>query len=155
MSIFVKAIHWIAGIFSKAKDELAKAAVFIVRDIQPVLFSPTADVLAGILDAITKTTLPETVLETLRKDVPIFLTAEGVINSLNANSTEDEVKAALNKLLSYFPSLNGDQRAQMWTTLAANIYMALHNASNGKPITFAEAVIIIEEAYQSYIATKK
>lgn len=155
MSIFVKAIHWIAGIFSKAKDDLAKAAVFIVKDIQPVLFSPAADALAGILDAITKTTLPETVLTVLRKDVPLFITAEGVINTLTADSTEADVKAALAKVISYFPALSADQRAQFWTTLAATIYIDLHKLANGDQLTFAEAVVIIEESYQAYVAIKK
>lgn len=154
-TFFGHIIEWVFGIFKKAKDGLAKASVILVNDIKPLLDSPSADMLAGIIDAITHTGLAETVLTQLRKDVPIFLTAEGIINTLNENSTEDEVKAELTKLLGLFPNFTPAQKAQFFTTVAASIYIDLHKLATGEVITFAEGAVIVEEAYQAIEAVKK
>lgn len=154
-TFFGHILEWIFGIFKKAKDDLAKITVVLVNDVKPLLDSNAADLLAGIIDAITKTGLAETVLTQLRKDVPIFLTAEGIINTLNDNSTAQEVQDELNKLLQLFPNFTPAQKAQLWTTLAASIYVDLHKMADGESLTFADAVVIVEQAYQALEASKK
>lgn len=154
MSFISKVLDALIGIFKKAKEDLAKITVFIVKDIQPVLFSPTADVLASIMDAITKSQLPTEILEQVKKYVPIFLTTEGIVQSLTPDSTEDEVKAALDKMLAQFPNFTPAQRAQYWTELAAKLYAFIHELHDGEKITFGEAASIVEAAYQAYLKTE-
>lgn len=154
MSIFQRIAHFVTHILGKAKEDLAKATVYLVQNIQPILVSGAADIAAQILDVITKTKLPDTVLAELRKWVPVYLTAEGIITTLNADSTQEEVEAELNKLLSLFPNLTAAQRGKLWTSLAAQIYILVHQLDSGEVLTFGEAAAIVEEAYQAYIATK-
>lgn len=144
----------ITKLFKKAKDDLAKATVFIVNNIQPVLFSQTAHTLASILDAVVSSQLPTEILDEVKKWLPVFLTAEGIVTTLTPDSTEDEVKAALDKFLQLFPNLTAAQRAQYWTTLAAQVYALIHELSTGEKITFGEAARIVETAYEAYIQTK-
>lgn len=154
MSIFLRFIEWAHKLLTKAKDGLAKASVFILEDIKPFLDSSVADITAGILDSITKSELPEDILNQLRRWVPIFLTAEGLVTSLTPDSTEDEVKAALDKMLSLFKDFTPAQKAEFYTTVVAKIYVLAHGLETGETITFGEAAAIVEEAYEAYVNSK-
>jgi hypothetical protein len=149
MSIFSRFFSWVGSLLAKAKDGLAKASVVILDDIKPVLDGSAADIIASILDAVTKSKLPDTILEQLRKWVPVFLTANGIIQTLTPDSTEAEIEAELNKLVGLFPTWTPAQKAQYFTSVAANIYILLHGLDNGEKITFGEAAAIVEEFYDS------
>jgi hypothetical protein len=151
---FIKAIDWIVSLLHKAKDGLAKATVFILQDIKPLLDSNAADLIAGILDSVTKSDLPEEILAEIRKYIPVFLTANGIIDTLTPDSTEAEVQAELQKLIALFPNLTPEKKAQFYTTVAANLYVLIHKLHDGDEITFAEAVAIIEQCYDEYVASK-
>lgn len=156
MKIFIEIIHFLASLFHKVKDDLAKAAVFIVKDIQPLLESETVDtILEALINTITRSDLGDVIIGDLKKYIPVFLTSEGIINTLDANSTESDVKEALGKLLEQFPKLDANKKAELWTSLAAKIYSVLHELETGEKLTFGQAVTIVEQFYEVFIESKK
>lgn len=153
MTLFGNVFHWLGGIFKKAEDDIAKASVVLVKDIIPILESGSATVVADILDAVTKSQLPTDILDSVRAKIPVFLSAESIVSEVSQATSEDQVQADISKLVQLFPNLEAMKRSQFLSTLAANIYWEAHKLSGGEQLTFADVIIIIEHAYQAYVAS--
>lgn len=146
-TFFGHIFQWIAKLFKDANEEAAKAAVLIVETIKPILFSGTATTIADILDALTHTDLPTEIVADLQKWLPIFVATQSIVSTLNENSTEAEVEAALNSIVAEFPNWSWLQQTKYLNDLAAQIYVVAENLAKGEKVPWAEIATIIQSAF--------
>lgn len=154
MSFLREFIDWVEKLLNAADKELAKTSVLIVTEIQPLLFSGAFTDLAVVFDAVTRTQIPEEILTDLRKWLPIFLTTETIVTSINPNTTEQDIQNDLVKLQAEFPKWDWLQRSKYWNGLASKIYIMVKNVGEGKKVSWATVSAIIEQAFQQLLDQK-
>lgn len=139
-------------LFTHIKKDANIVAISVTEGIKAALDSGTVGFLAGIIDSLLKTHIAEDALEILKNYIPKVLAAELALQGLPDNPTEADVLAFEQAVLDAFKI--HDDKSKLYTTLAAQLYGKLKDALGDGKITFAEAVIIIEETYQDYLSDK-
>lgn len=153
MSIFTKVWDWLKGAFSYIKQDADKVAISITEEVKALLSSGVVTFLATFIDTEFKTTLGQDVVNLLNKVVPKVLAVELAIQGLPDNPTADDLKAFSDAVVKAFTGLDPQGKTKLYTTLAAQVYGIIETEVNKhEPVTFAELVAAVEEAYQDYLA---
>jgi len=150
MTFFGKIFSWIGKLFKNAKKEWLQVAVKVTQQFQVAINSPIVD----ILTAIIPSDADDAVVRILRKELPLILAKELAIVSLTEATTEADVKNAMDKIVLYFGKLSDEEKAQLYTSMSAKIYIVLQKVLEGKKVTFGEAASLAESAYQTWIKNK-
>ncbi len=150
MSFITKIGEFIARLFASAEKVVLEGTVLLVKEIEPILQSGEADILAQIADKVLGSQLPTEILAEVKVAVPVFLAEEAFITGITPTSTEAQVEAVLTQMVAAFPNLSVQQRGQLLTTLAAKIYVLVMDIKHGVKVTFGQAASLVEAGYQAW-----
>lgn len=141
---------WIGDLFHSANEGFLKAAVTITQAIKDALNSGVINFLTSIIPG----DLDNKIVEILRKQVPILLADELLIQGINDASTEADIQALAVKVVDSFGGLSDARKEKFYTSVAAQIYIFLKQHEDGHHITFGEAASLVESAYRSWLSAK-
>lgn len=136
--------------FEEADHNLLETAIKITNVIKIALASGTANFLVSL----TRTDLDNKILAIANQYLPLILADEIMLHGITIASTEEEVKAAFGKVLDSFGNMSTDKKEEFYTSIAANIYKLYQEIKSGKKITFGEAALLVEAAYQEWLNSK-
>ena len=151
---------WIKGwrldkVFISIKNDADKVAIAITQAVKDVLNSGVVDFLATIVSTVLPQLhdLPQEIVAKLNKLIPKILAAELALQGLPDNPTDADILKFEQNILEAF-GLH-DNKSKLYTTLAAQIYGIIKvDLDAGTPLTFAELVKDVDEAYQLYLKDK-
>lgn len=149
-NIFQVLFGWIPKLFSKSNKPLLKAAIDITNVVKTALNSGIAD----IITSITPSTLDDKALQIVKSKLPSILAAELLIYNIKEDMTQEEVSDLINQILKVFGTLDEDRKAKFYTSVGAELYLFLSKRIKGQKFTFAEAVILVEDAYRKWLNLK-
>lgn len=152
--IFGTAWDSIKGMFQKtieaANHDFLQAAILVTNVVKTALSSGAAQFLVDL----TKTDIDNKLLATANQYLPVLLADEIMLQGITTASTEEEVQAAYGKVLDSFGKMSDSKKEEFYTSLAANIYKVYQEIESGKKITFGEAALLVETAYQEWLNSK-
>lgn len=143
---------WFGKIFKSVKNDGSKVAIAITEEIKKFVLNPVAGFLATLVDKIFDTHLAEDALTLVKNNINKVLAVELAIQGLPDNPTEDEISAFENEVVKAVTNLDTSGKSKLWTTVAAQVYGIIQtDINNNTPLSFAELVKDVEEAYQDYL----
>lgn len=151
MTFFGKIFHWIGQLFTSAKKEWLQVAVLTTKTVKDILNSPVTDIVAAMIPGKSD----DVAIAFLRKIVPQILAKELAIMELTDASTEAEIEQAMRDIVAAFTKLSDDDKAELYTKLAAKIYMFTMREASGDKVSFGEAAALVESAYQTWLKAKE
>lgn len=152
MSIFTKAWAWLKTAFTYIEQDADKIAITITTEVKSLLASGVVTAIADFIDAEFKTQLGTEVVALLNSFVPKALAVELAIQGLPANPTPNDLQVFSDAVVKAFTGLSPQGKTKLYTTLAAQVFGLIETEVNKKePVTFAELVSLVEQAYQDYL----
>lgn len=128
----------------------APTMVAVIGTLQNFWKTGTPGFLAGILDQLTKSGVPSTVVAAVGKELPNMLAVALAVEGLPADPTDQQVIDFEQRVLAAFNV--HDDKSQLYTTLGAQILGIIRrDLIPGQKFTFAKLVADLEEAYQDYL----
>lgn len=144
---------WLGRLFHGLKTDVAKVAVAITEGVQSALKSGVLPVIADVIDITFHTHLGEDIVKQLNTFVPKILAVELGLEGLPDNPTTEEITAFADKVSTAISGKDLTGKSKVWTTLSAQIALMIKNQVDaGTPLTWAQLVSDIEDAYQDYKA---
>jgi hypothetical protein len=147
MSIFTKVWAWLKKEFVSIETHAAHVAVAIGEMAKEALQNGSLDVIAKVVDLITKSSIGDEAEAALKSALPKIIAVSAAIETHpDATWTTDEVQAWEKKILDAF-NIHGN-KSVIYTLIAAQAYGVLNSlkANPGKP-TFGAWVGAVEEIY--------
>lgn len=148
--LFAFKFHWIGNLFHNAHKPFLQAAIDITNAVKNGLNSGLIDFAVNVIPG----TVDNTIVDILRKEVPIILADEMLVQAAGAPATEEDAKALATKLIDSFGAMSDQKKEQLYTSVAAQIYIFLQQHSNGQKVTFGQAATLAEGFYQDWLASK-
>lgn len=134
-------------------EHAAPTLVALIGTLQSFWNTGTPGFLAGILDQLTKSGVPTTVVNAVGKELPNMLAVSLAIQGLPADPTDQQVIDFEQRVLAAFNV--HDDKSKLYTTLGAQLLGIIRrDLIPGQKFTFAKLVTDLEEAYQDYLADK-
>ena len=149
-TFFGKLFGWIGDIFHDADKNLLQAAVKITEIVKSALNSHVAD----FATSLTSTKIDDKLLAIAREKITFILAKEMLVLNASKPATEDEAQDLAKKIIDGFGVLSDDDKAELYTKLAAKLYI-FFKEHEGKKVTFGEAAALAESAYQTWIKFKE
>jgi len=143
---------WIGRLFKSITHDAAKVAVAITEQVQSGLKSGLFFGVATIVDDIFHTHLGADVVAFLNNNIHKLVSAELAIEGLPDNPTSADIEAFAARIAEAISGRDQTGKSKLWTTLAAQIAHIIETQVNVKePLSFAQLVKDVEEAYQDYL----
>jgi hypothetical protein len=140
----------VSSLFGKNNKNLLQAVILVTNSVKTVLESPVT----GLVVEVTPTGVDDKLLAIANEWVPKILAEELLLQQINTVETEAEVKEIFIKAINTFGKLTDQDREQLYTTLAAKLYIIYNQVQEGKKVTFGQAATLVEEAFQAWVAYK-
>lgn len=128
-----------------------QAAIDITNVVKTALNSGLVDLITNIIPG----TVDNSIVAVLRQQVPILLADELMVQAAGAPATEAEAQALSVKLIDSFGKLSDAKKEELYSTVAAQIFIFLKAHDSGEKITFGEAVTAAEGFYQDWLASQQ
>lgn len=128
------------------KKGLLEAAVVVTNSVKVALENPITELLVSI----SPTGIDDKLLKIANEWVPKILAEELLLQKINEVETEEEVKEIFIKIINTFGTLTDQDKEQLYTTLAAKLYIVYEQVREGKKVTFGQAAKLVEEAFQAW-----
>ena len=150
MSLLKNIWEWLKKEFTHITSDLDKVAIAVTQQIKTAAESPEAGFVAKLFDGLRHTGVAEDILGIIRLAASKALAIELAIQMPTGDVTTEEFLEWEKRVLSAL-NMHSD-RSIILTRVAATVMRdVLAFTQNGKSITFAEAVLLVEDAYQSSI----
>ena len=147
MSIFTKVFAWLKKEFVSIESHAAHVAVAIGEMAKEALQNGSLDVIAKIVDLVTKSSIGDEAEAALKQALPKIIAISAAIETHPDSSwSTDQVQAWEQKVLDAF-NIHGN-KSQLYTLIAAQAYGVLNSlkANPGTP-NFAQWVGAVEQIY--------
>jgi hypothetical protein len=128
-----------------------QAAIDITNVIKTGLNSGLIDLITGLIPG----TVDNNLIAILRDKVPILLADELMVQAAGTPATEEEAQALAVKLIDSFGKLTSAKKEELYSKVAAQIFIFLKAHDNGEKVTFGEAVSAAEGFYQDWLASQQ
>lgn len=145
-TFFGKLFGWIGDLFHAADKDLLKVAIDVTNKVKDFVNSPTA----GVLTSIIPTDIDDKLVELLKAKLPLIVADELALQSLDADTTEDEAKDTAQLILNTFGGLSDIKKEEFYTSVAARLYIEVQAIKAGEKLTFGKAAALVESFYQQY-----
>jgi hypothetical protein len=144
---------WFSKAFKNIQTDAAPVAVAIIEEIQTFLKSGTGNFVVSLLDTLTKSGVPSTIVAAINKELPTILAAALALEGLPTNPTDAQLATFEQAVLAAF-GVTSD-KSKLYTTVGAQLIGIIRaNTAPGQKFTFATLVIDLEKAYTDYINDK-
>lgn len=148
MSIFKKIWEFLKNVFTHILQDVDKVAISVTQQIKVASDNGELDFLANIIGSLTHSGVPNEIAATIKNSVMKVLTFELALQ-LPANPSGEELLQWEKNVMDAL-GVHKDKSA-IWTKVTATIIRDVQAfTQDGSAISFAEAVKIGEDAYQTY-----
>lgn len=148
MSMFKDVWAWLKAEFKHITQDLDKVAISVTQQIKNAAESNAAGFIAKTIDGLRGTGIAEEVLGIVKLATSKALAIELAIAMPAGDVTTDEFLAWEQKVLDAI-GVHKD-KSVIWTRVSATVIRDVQAfTQDGSAVTFAEAVIIAENAYQA------
>jgi len=148
MSIFTDVWAWLKKEFKHITTDLDKVAITVTQQIKMAAESPEAGFIAKLIDGLTKSGVATEVIGIVKLAASKALAIELAIQLPNGIASEEEFLAWEQKVLEAV-GIHSDT-SLLYTRIAATIVRDVQAfTQDGSAVSFAEAVQIVEDAYQA------
>lgn len=157
MSVITDALKWLKKEFTAVKEvivvKIVPLAVTIVEAIKTAEANGILTVVANVLSSITDNISVE-VNTFINAQIPNVLAALLAIEGLPANPTEAQIEAFENSIVTAIGGKSALAKSQLWTELAAQLYILIEGQlqTSGGTLTYAQIVADVEAGYTQYLA---
>lgn len=151
-------IGWIHGWklsqwFSHFKANADKVAIAVTQAVKTALEGQVAQSISAVLDEIFKTHIAEDVLAVLKVAALKTLAIELAIQGIPDNPSGDDILNFEKQVWEAITGKSPQDKAKLWTTFAAQFFVRVKALlGENTTLTFAQIVILIEQAYQDYLS---
>lgn len=149
--LFAFKFAWIGKLFHNANHPFLEAAIGITNVVKLVLNSGVTDFITSLIPG----NIDDKIVGILKEKVPIILADELLLQQVGFPATEDEAKALAVKLIDSFGKLSDAGKEELYTSVAARIYIFLQDHQHGEKVTFGEAAALAEGFYQEWLDSRK
>jgi len=150
-TFFGKLFGWIGDLFHNANHTFLQTAIDVTQAVKDGLNSGIVDLVTGLIPG----NIDNEIVTILRKNLPIILADEMLLQGINENSTEADVQALAKKIVDSFGGFSTDRKEEFYTSVAAKIYKLLKQVKDGQKVTFGEAASLAESMYQSWLQSQQ
>lgn len=150
MSVFTKIEDWFKKEFTSVEKNAAHIAVVVAEKAKEALLSGKLDVLAQVIDFITKSNIGDKAEALLKEALPKIISVSIAIETFpTKDSTPESVLVWEKSLLAAFNVT--DTKSMTYSLLASQTFGILQAtlAGNAHP-TFAEWMAAVEKIYQKF-----
>jgi len=148
MSLFKDVWAWLQKEFKHITTDLDKVAITVTQQIKNAVDSPEAGFIASIIDGLTKTGIALEIIGIAKLAASKSLAIELAIQLPDGIATEQEFLDWEKSVLSAI-GVHSD-KSLIYTRVAATIVRDIQAfTQDGSAISFAEAVKLVEDAYQA------
>jgi hypothetical protein len=112
---------------------------------------------SGLLDlavSLTPTDVDNEVLAALRKEIPVILADEMLVQSTGYPATEQAAQDLAKKLVDSFGLMKDEKKEELYTSVAAQVYIFLQSHAHGEKVTFGQAASLAESFYEDWKANQ-
>lgn len=151
MSFFKKIISWFAKAGKTIEHDAAKLAVIITEALKTGVGEKCLDIVGYIVDYLTKSGVGTEDVAKLKLILPNLMSIALGLEAPPDQATPEQLTAWGEAVLKAL-GINSDA-SKLYTTLAADLAKDIQTkiyANQGKPLTFAQWVAIVEDAFQDY-----
>lgn len=154
LTFFGKTFGWlwdqIKTAFTAGDGHFLEVAINFTNRVKDALNSKAVDFITSLIPG----DLDDKIVEILKAQVPIILADELMVQAAGAPATEEEGQALAAKLVDSFGGLSDINKEKFYTSIAAKIYIFLHDHAHGEKVTFGQAARFVETAYEAWLASK-
>lgn len=147
--IFGSLWDFIKSPFDNADHTLLEIAIVVTNKVKNFLNSGVVDILTSVIPG----NIDDTLVEILKKKVPIILADQLALKSLSDPNVDP--KDVAKELIDTFGGIPDEKKEKFYTTVAAEVFIFLQQHKNGEKITFGQAAAFVETAYQAWKASNK
>lgn len=148
MSIFKDVWTWLKSKFEHITQDVDKVAIAVTQQIKNAAESGAAAFIAHTIDGLRGTGIAEEVLGVIKLAASKALALELAILMPSGDVTAEGFLEWEQRVLTA-AGVHPDKSA-LWTKVAATVLRDVQAfTQDGSAVTFAEAVIIVEDAYQA------
>jgi hypothetical protein len=148
--LFAFKFVWIGKLFKSANKPFLQAVIDVTNTVKVALNSQLVDILTGIIPG----TVDNEIVVILRKQIPVLLADELLLQSAGTPATQEDAQALAQKLLDSFGLIKDEKKGKLYTSIAAELYIFLQEHQNGQKVTFGEAAALVEGFYQDWLAAQ-
>lgn len=148
--LFAFKFAWFGKLFHNANKPFLQAAIDITNVVKNALSSSVTDFITSVIPG----TIDNSIVDVLRKQVPLILADELLLQAAGEPTTEQEAHDLGVKLIDSFGQLSDAHKEQLYTSVAAQIYIFLQSHEHGEKVTFGQAATLAESFYQDWLDSK-
>jgi hypothetical protein len=148
MSIFTKIWSWLKTAFTHITTDLDKVAISVTQQIKKAADSGELQFVANIIDGLTHSGVASEIAGTIKNSIVKVLSFELALQ-LPENFSGDDLIAWEQRVMDAI-GVHKDKSA-IWTKVSATVIRDVQAfTQDGTSVSFAEAVKLAEDAYQTY-----
>ncbi len=136
-------------VFQDADHNLLEAAIIITQGVKAALSS---GVVADFVK-LTPTKVDDDLLAIANQNLPKILASEILLKTLNKDNSEADDQAIITQVVNVFGGLSDAGKEELFTSIAAKVYVLLQQIKSGKKVTFGQAALLVESAWEQYQAS--
>lgn len=136
--------------FTAGDGSFLEIAIKLTNKVKDALNSKAIDFITSLIPG----DLDNKIAEILKAKLPIIIADELLIQAAGAPATEEEAKALALQLVDSFGGLSDLEKEQFYTSIAAKVYIFLHEHAHGEKVTFGQAARFVETAYEAWLQSQ-
>ena len=148
--LFAFKFAWFGKLFHNANHPFLQTAIDVTNAVKNALNSGFVDIATMVIPG----SIDDKIVATLRQQVSILLADEMLIQSSGSPATEQEAEDLSKKLIDSFGLMTDIKKEELYTSVAARIYIFLQNHEHGEKVTFGEGATLVEGFYQDWLESK-
>lgn len=135
---------FVKKIWEDANHDVIDASITVTDFAKAALENATLNTLVNL----TPTEKDDEILAFMKLNLAKILSSEFLINTLTPDSTVEEIQNALQTVLDQYGILKDEDKQQLYTSIAANLYRLYLDIKQGKKISFGTAALLVESGFK-------
>lgn len=148
--LFAFKFVWIGKLFKSANKHLLQVAIDVTNTVKAALNSGVVDIITGLIPG----TVDNNIVALLRAQLPVILADELLLQSAPSITTQPEAQDLAKKLVDSFGLMSDTDKEQLYTSVAARIFIFLQAHKNEQKITFGQGAALVEGFYEDWKAAQ-
>lgn len=137
--------NFVKKIWEDADHKAIDASITITEFIKNALDNSEVNILV----ALTPTKTDDEVLAFMKENAVKVLSNEMLLKEITPESSADEIQQTLNKIIDTYGGLNDEDKQQLFTSIAANLYRLYLDIKAGKKVTFGTSAVLVESGFKA------
>ncbi len=137
---------FVKQIWQDADHDVIDASINITQFVKEALENDSLEALV----AITSSKKDDEILAFMQENLAKVLSSEFLLDEITPDSTKEEISAVLDKVFDQYRWFDDEEKQQVYTSFAANLYRLYLDIKQGKKVTFGTAALLVESAFKVF-----